>query len=125
MPLNHWQYLGVTWKSGIHQITMNTGERYQHFGVSRSLAIRFARNPDGVLLKGYRFERVRRAAPNSLEPATHEVAAVSSPYENEKNKQDYASECSEGSKASELRVILRCRRIAFQRLPMATAIVLI
>ena len=56
MPLNHWQYLGVTWKAGVLQVTMNTGERYQHFGVSRNMAIRFARNPEHVLLKGFRFE---------------------------------------------------------------------
>jgi hypothetical protein len=41
---------------------MNTGERYQHFGVSRPVAVEFARNPDGVSLKGYRFERVRGRA---------------------------------------------------------------
>ena len=59
MKLKHWQYLAVTWARGVLQVTMNTGERFQHFNVPRRLAVEFARNPGEALLKGYRFERVR------------------------------------------------------------------
>jgi hypothetical protein len=41
---------------------MNTGERCQFMKVPRRVAIEFARNPAFELLKGSRFERVRRAA---------------------------------------------------------------
>ena len=60
LTLNHGTYIEVTWQNGIVQITTNTGERYQHFGVSRSAAIAFAKNPDNKdLIKGRRLERVR------------------------------------------------------------------
>src|SRR5262245_1015407 len=59
MKLNHWQYIEATWQKGVLQLTMNTGDRYQHFGVPRWLAVAFVRNPNHEILKGYRFERVR------------------------------------------------------------------
>jgi len=62
MKLEHWQYLEVTWHKNVLQVTMNTGERYQHFSVPRSLAVEFVRNPGEALLKGYRFERVKGRA---------------------------------------------------------------
>ena len=64
LKLNHGIYIEVTWQNGVVQITTNTGERYQHFGVSRSAAIAFARNPDNnALIKGDRLERVRGVVP--------------------------------------------------------------
>lgn len=59
LKLDHWQYIGVTWQKRILQVTMNTGERYQLFGVPRWQAALFVRKPDEEILKGYRFERVR------------------------------------------------------------------
>ena len=64
LKLNYGIYSEVTWQNGVIQITPNTGERYQHFGVSRSAAIAFAKNPDNKeLIKGKRLERVRGVAP--------------------------------------------------------------
>jgi hypothetical protein len=62
MALNQWQYQAATWSKRVLQVTMNTGERFQHFDVSRSMAAAFVRNPDTALLKGYRFKRVRGRA---------------------------------------------------------------
>jgi len=59
MHLDHWQYLGVAWKNNILQVIMNTGERYQFFGVPPWQAVLFVRKPDEELSKGWRFERVR------------------------------------------------------------------
>ena len=59
MKLDNFQYSAATWQKNVLQVTMNTGERYQHFRVPRWLAVQFVRNPSEELLKGYRFERVR------------------------------------------------------------------
>jgi hypothetical protein len=60
MKLRHSINIEATWGKNILQITMNTGERYQHFRVPRSVAIRFVRNPDDrSVLQEFRFERVR------------------------------------------------------------------
>lgn len=62
VPLKNWQYSAATWSHNILEVTMNTGERFQFMNVPRRVAIEFVRNPADELLKGYRFERVRRAA---------------------------------------------------------------
>jgi hypothetical protein len=59
MKLDHSVYKAATWQRNVLQVTMNTGERYQHFDVPRWLAVLFVRNPSDDMLKGYRFERVR------------------------------------------------------------------
>jgi hypothetical protein len=69
MKLRHSIYIEATWEKNILQITMNTGERYQHFRVPRSAAVRFVRNPeDKSVLAGYRFERVRGKVPIEWRP---------------------------------------------------------
>jgi len=61
LKLDHSIFKEITWCAGIVQITTNTGERYQHFGVSCAAAIAFARNPDNKeVINGTRLERVRR-----------------------------------------------------------------
>jgi hypothetical protein len=61
MKLQHSVYIAATWEKNTLQVTMNTGERYQHCGVPRSVAIRFVRDPElrKAISHGYRFERVR------------------------------------------------------------------
>jgi len=60
LKLNRGIYIEVTCQNGVIKITTNTGERYQHFAVSRSAAVAFAKNPDNAeLIKGRRLERVR------------------------------------------------------------------
>jgi hypothetical protein len=46
VKLHHFQYLAATWHSGVLQVTMNTGERYQLFDVPRWRAVAFVRNPE-------------------------------------------------------------------------------
>jgi hypothetical protein len=71
MKLWHSKYIEATWEKSILQITMNTGERYQHFSVPRSAAVRFVRTPDDkTILRGYRFERVRGSVPIQWTPLT-------------------------------------------------------
>jgi len=52
LKLNHAIYKEVTWHADVVQITT-------HFGVSRSRAVAFARNPDSDKFEGVRLERVR------------------------------------------------------------------
>jgi hypothetical protein len=69
MKLRHSIYIEATWEKSVLQVTMNTGERYQHFRVPRSVAVRFVRTPENkALLAGYRFERVRGRIPIELRP---------------------------------------------------------
>jgi hypothetical protein len=59
VKLDNSVYKAATWQRNVLQVTMNTGERYQHFNVPRWRAVLFVRNPSDDLLKGCRFERVR------------------------------------------------------------------
>ena len=58
VKLHNFQYFAATWQKGVLQVTMNTGERYQFFGVPRWRAVQFVTDPEDML-KGYRFERVK------------------------------------------------------------------
>jgi len=58
VKLSNFHYLAAKWQKGVLQVTMNTGERYQFFGVPRWRAVLFVKNPEDML-KGYRFERVK------------------------------------------------------------------
>ena len=51
MKLDNFQYSAATWQRNVFQVTMNTGERYQHFNEPRWLAVQFVRNPSTDLLK--------------------------------------------------------------------------
>ena len=46
MRLYNFQYLAARWQRNVLQVTMNTGERYQHYRVPRSVAVAFVKNPD-------------------------------------------------------------------------------
>ena len=58
--LENFQYSAATWARNILEVTMNTGERFQFMKVPRRLAVEFVKAPGYELLKGYRFERVRK-----------------------------------------------------------------
>jgi len=74
LKLDHYLYKEVTWHAGIVQITTNTGERYQYFGVSRAAAVAFARNPDQKdVIKGRRLERVRGRVPIEWKPSERQL----------------------------------------------------